>query len=129
MFTMDVTNKQKGSRVIQTSSSITPWTALKDKLSEIMNIHPTTLQAQYRLSTENKRSLLFDLTSQLDLDALIIRLRPLVVPPINADGRRSTRRMKAVSVQIFNKNDELQSPQNGSGGKVSTMRLVHIQQR
>lgn len=82
-----------------------PWTALKDKLAELLNVHPTTLHAQYRLSTDSKASLPFDLTSQTELNNLLNVLHPLVVPPILASGRRSTRRMKPVSVQISNKGD------------------------
>jgi hypothetical protein len=62
------------------------WVALQQKLAELFNIYPTLLQAQYRLSTEPKGSLPFDLASQDHLDSLCKNLRPLIVPRVLANG-------------------------------------------
>ena len=87
-------------------SSLAAWTGFHDKLAEMLNIFPTSLHAQYRFSTEHKESLPLDLTSEAQFNMMMSLLRPLVVPPRTATGRRSTRKMKPVVVQIFNKNDE-----------------------
>lgn len=75
-------------------------------VAQYLNIFQSSLHLQYRLSTDNKGSLPCDLTSQRCLDILISILRPLIVPPILANGRRSTRAMKSVAVQVFIKGDD-----------------------
>ena len=82
------------------------WTGFHDKLAEMLNIFPTSLHAQYCFSTEHKESLPLDLTSEVQFNMMMSLLRPLVVPPRTATGRCSTRKMKPIVVQIFNKNDE-----------------------
>lgn len=48
---------------------------------------------------------------------MIDSLRQLVIPPPRADGRPSTRKRKAINVQVFNKGAE--GEQSGKKGKVS----------
>ena len=62
------------------------WPTLEQKLSEILNIYPASLHAQYHLSTDAKGSLPFDLTSSPDLQQLVNMIQPLVVPPRLANG-------------------------------------------
>jgi len=110
--TMEVSNKQKGIRAIEIIPSTTSWFELEHKLAKILDIYPTSLHAQYRFSTDNKESLPLDLTSPQNLQIMMTLLRPLVVPPILSNGRRSTRKMKPVTVQVFNKGDDTSTMQN-----------------
>ncbi|KAF8466784.1 hypothetical protein DFH94DRAFT_686038 [Russula ochroleuca] len=55
------------------------------------------------------------LTSQADLAELHKRLAPLVVPPQNADGSVSKRKMKEVIVKVTDKGDDANS--SASNGK------------
>jgi hypothetical protein len=102
---LEVINKQKGSRTLTSIWSTTPWLKVQEMLSEMFNVYPTSLHAQYRLSTENKSALPFDLTSQSELTMMYDLLQPLIVPPLLANGKRSTRKMKDVKVQVFNAGD------------------------
>jgi hypothetical protein len=52
---------------------------------------------------------------------MVDRLRPLVVAPMLRNGKRSSRVMKAVTLQLFNKDDG--DPSLKGDGKVS-LRLV-----
>jgi hypothetical protein len=99
------------------------WLILQQKLAELFNVYPTSLQAQYRFSTE-KAAFPCDLTCQGDLDTVLILLKPLIVPPRTSTGRPSTRKMKPVSVQIFNRGSDPEAarsagkPGAGTAGKV-----------
>jgi hypothetical protein len=88
-------------------STIT-WSNLQQRLAEALDVYPTSLHAQYRLSTEPK-ALPFDLISQRNLDAMIALVRPLLVPALLANGLPSKRQLKNVTVQIFNKGDNVSS--------------------
>lgn len=107
-----ISDRKKGSRVVEIVSSAITWNRLQHKVAEHLNIFPTSLDALYRLSTDNKKDLPCALTSQQHLDTLITLLRPLVVPPLLANGRHSTRRMKSVTVEVFNKDTETQPVPN-----------------
>ena len=97
-FTMEVTNKLKGIRVIEIIPSAILWYQLEQKIAEMLNIYPTSLHAQYRFSTDNKESLPCDLTSAHHLGTMITLLCALVVPAILATGHCSTRQLKKVTV-------------------------------
>jgi hypothetical protein len=119
MFTMEVNNKLKGSRMVEIIASTTPWFLFQEKLAELFNVYPGLLHAQYRFSTDPKCSLPLDLTMQVHYEMLITLLRPLVVPQRLRSGKRSTRKMKPVTVQVFNKADEPLSAEGCGGNKVS----------
>jgi hypothetical protein len=104
-FTLEINDKQKGSRTVTIVSSTITWDQLRLQIAEHLNVFPSTLVVQYRLSTEAKGSLPCDLASQVQLDVVISILRPLIVPAILANGQRSKRARKAVVVQVFSKND------------------------
>src|SRR5882762_318036 len=108
-ITLEVNDTQKGSRSFVTIKSLISWPDLQNQLAATFNVYPGSLHAQYRLSNEAKGSLPLDLISEQHLNALIMFLRPLIVPPILANGQRSTRKKKAVTVQIFNKGEMAQS--------------------
>ena|ERR1700722_2319514 len=88
-ISIEVIDIQRGKRVQQKIFSMILWPMLQQKLSEILNIYPALLHAQYCLSTDAKGSLLFDLTSSQDLRQLVKMIQPLVVPPRLANGKRS----------------------------------------
>jgi hypothetical protein len=105
-FTMEINNRRKGTRTVEIISSMISWDAFEERMGEVLNMYPKSLRLQYRLSTDSPKCLPFDLTSQQQLNAMITHLRPLIVPPLLASGQRSTRKMKPISVQVFNKDDE-----------------------
>jgi hypothetical protein len=120
---MEVTNRQKGIRTVEIIPSTISWIELHQKLARSLDIYPTSLHAQYRLSSDNKDSLPLDLNSWQNLTTLITLLRPLIVPPILANGHRSGRKMKPVTVHLFNKGD---SPSSRSDSNVSSEFLSYI---
>ena len=121
VFTMEVNNREKGSRAVEIISSTTPWFSLQEKLAELFNIYPSSLHAQYRFSTDTKGSLPLDLNTQLHFNTMITLLRPLIVPPRLQSGKRSTWKMRQVTVQVFNKDDVPLSAES-RGSKVSCIR-------
>lgn len=93
----------------ETIKSTTTWDELQDLLLLTFDVHPSSLHAQYRLSTEKKDTLLCDLTSQKQLDTLIDFIRP----------KRGNSRQ--VIVDMYNKRDvQVEGVQNQSG-KVSIL--------
>jgi hypothetical protein len=94
------------------------WLDLQERLAQALNVYPASLHLQYRLSTDHPKSLPFELTSAKHLENLIMVLRPLIVPPLLANGWRSTRKMKSVLVQVFSEGDDAGVPQGD--GKVRT---------
>ena len=105
-FTMELCDNLRGRRTIEVVSSGVLWYDLKEKLAQSFNVHPSAIQLRYRLSTDHPKSLPFELTSMHHLLNLIKLLRPLIVPPILASGRPSTRKMKPVTVQVFMEGDD-----------------------
>jgi hypothetical protein len=99
------------------------WDELKEQLSIQFNVHPTTLHARYRFSSDLKQALLCDLLTEDQFNMMIKLLKPQVVPERTATGRRSTRKRKIVSVQIFNQgvedSDNTTNKKLPSGRKVS----------
>ena len=118
-FTMEINNRQKGSRSVEIVSSTMPWFSMHEKLAELFGIYPALLHAQYRFSTDPKGSLPLDLTTQSHFETMIALLRPLIVPPRLQSGKRSNRKMKPVTVQVFNRDDEPLSAESRGGSKVS----------
>jgi hypothetical protein len=103
---LEVLNQYKNNRSIEIIQSKVAWTVLHQWLAKILDVYPTSLQAQYWLSTEPK-ALPFNLANENDLKMMLTLVKPLVVPPLLANGRRSTRKMKPVTVQVFNKNEAI----------------------
>ena len=89
-------------------SSTVTWTLFIDKILAGLNVHPeraSSVQLEYRFSTDNKDSLPCDLTLDAHFKTMITLLRPLIVPPLTKSGKPSAKSMKAVAVQIFNRHD------------------------
>jgi hypothetical protein len=112
-YQIDVSSKTRDIRKVFAASSETKWTVLEDKIAGILNIFPANLRTQYILSTEPAGTIPIALTSQDDLAELHKRLIPLVVPPRNANGSVSKRKMKEVTVKVTDKNDDGNSSTSG----------------
>ena len=123
-FTMEVNNKWKGCHAIEVVSSTTPWHVLLERIAELLNLYPTSLHLQYQLSTDSNKSYPLELTSQQNLDTLIALLWPLVVQPILASGRHSTRKMKSVTVLVFNKDDDVNMQSDGKVSEAGPYKLM-----
>ncbi|KIL55015.1 hypothetical protein M378DRAFT_18321, partial [Amanita muscaria Koide BX008] len=71
-----INNLANGTCTPETVQSTMTWDNLQELLLVTFNVHPSTLHAQYRLSTEKKDTLLCDLTSPRHLETLIDFIRP-----------------------------------------------------
>ena len=71
------------------SPSTTSWDELQDKVLQILNIHPASLQLQYCFSNEKNNSLFFNLDSHDDYIGMCGQLRPFVVLRIFSNGKPS----------------------------------------
>ena len=118
-YHIDVSSKTKDIRKVISQSSKTEWAEFEETIAKILNIFTPNLRAQYILSTEPTGTIPIALTSQSDLDELYTRLVPLVVPPRNANGSKSKRKMKEVTVKITDKSEDANTiPSVNSNGKV-----------
>ena len=115
-MTFEINDKARGARKNITLPSYTSWADLKDQVAQVLNIHPGSLQLQYRFSNEKNNSLPFDLRSHNDYDEMHDQLGPLILPRILANGKPSKSIRKLVSVQLFNRGTEAVSEK---GVKVS----------
>jgi len=106
---LEVANQCKGSQSIKMIQSDIPWTSLWEHLARLLDIYPSSLQAQYCLSTQLKAFPL-DLQTENDLKMMVILVQPLIVPPLLATGRRSTQKMKPITIHIFSKDKVVAVP-------------------
>lgn len=125
-MTFEINDKARGSRKNLTLPSSTSWDDLQDKVSQILNIHPGSLQLQYRFSNEKNNSLPFDLRSHVDYIEMRNQLRPFVVPKILSNGKLSKSVRKLVVVQLFNRGTSMEgvSGEKGVNSKVSTVTAI-----
>jgi hypothetical protein len=126
-MTIEVHDKAKGARKNLTLPSSTPWADLQNKVAQIFNIYPGSLQLQYRFSNEKPNSLPFDLNSHDAYVMMCDQLRPFVVPKILANGKPSKAIRKLIMVQLFNKDAEGDGVSGGKGAKVR--RSLSVQQQ
>ena len=105
-MTFEINDKARGARKNITLPSYTSLDTLKDKVAQVLNLHPGSLQLQYRFSNEKSNVLPFDLVSIEDYHDMCDRLRCLVGPKILASGKPSKTPRKLVTVQLFNKSME-----------------------
>ena len=105
-ITFEISNEKQGIRSIRTVSSDISWTELQDVLAQMFNIHPSMLHAQYRLSTDTKGSLPFDLSNSDALQVLVDMVRRVIMPPRLASGKPSKRQRKAPIIQVTNKSEQ-----------------------
>lgn len=117
-MTFEINDQARGTRKNLTLPSLTSWDDLQDRVSQVLNIHPGSLELQYRFSNENKNLLPFDLSSHDDYLEMRDQLRRLVVPRILKNGKPSKSARKLVVVQMFNRGME-GVVSGGKGAKVS----------
>ena len=110
-----------------TQSSTTKWAEFKENIAMILNIFTPNLHVQYILSTEPTGTIPIALTSESDLAELHTRLIPLVVPPRNANGSKSKRKMKDVTVKVTDKSDDTTSKTSINNGKVCVSHIFRFQ--
>lgn len=125
-MTFEINDVAKGIRKNLTMSSMTLWDDLRNKVAQVLNIFPGSLRLQYRFSNEQKASLPFDLDSDEAYKEMRDKLEPLVVPEILKSGKRSTRKKKLVTVQLFDKNAEGDGGPGGKSTKVRTLFPVQV---
>ena len=118
-MTFEINDKARGVRKNITMPSFTSWENLKDKVARVFNIHPGSLQLQYRFSNEKANTLPFDLVSLDDYNEMRSQLKPLVVPKILASGKYSKSARKLITVQLFDKGMEGMPASGEKGIKVS----------
>ena len=121
-FTAELTNNINKTRQVKIFTSLVSWPGLQQELSKHFNVYLTALHAQYRFSTD-KGSLPCDLTSNDHLLTMLKLLKPLILPPRLANGNRSNRQMKPMTVQIFNQGDDPQMALK-TDGKASRL-VIH----
>jgi hypothetical protein len=92
-----------------TLSNTTKWANFKENFAKILNIFTPDLCAQYVLSTEPTSTIQIALTLENDLAELHKHLIPYIVPPWNANGSKSKRKMKEVTVKVTNKSNDTTS--------------------
>jgi len=119
-MTFEINDKARRARKNITLPSYTSWNTLKDRVAQVFNIHPGSLQLQYRFSNEKSNSLPFDLVSLDDYNEMRDQLRPHVVPKILANGKPSKSARKLVTVQLFDKGMEEVPVSGEKGVKVSS---------
>jgi hypothetical protein len=117
-MTFEVNDKARGARKNLTLSSLTPWADLQNRVAQIFDVYPGSLQLQYRFSNEKQNLLPFDLNSHDAYVEMRDQLRPFVVPKILANGKPSKSIRKLVTVQLFNKGAEGDGVSGGKGAKV-----------
>jgi hypothetical protein len=126
-MTFKVNNKARGARKNLTLSSLTPWADLQNRVAQIFNVYPGSLQLQYRLSNEKQNSLLFDLNLDDAYVEMRDQLRPFIVPKILANGKPSKISRKLVTVQLFDKGTKGDEVSGGKGAKVRISSILQQQ--
>lgn len=114
-YQIDVSSKTKDVQKVFAVSSKTNWVDFEQKIAGILNIFTANLCAQYVLSIEPTGAIPIALASQADLAELHKCLVPLVVPPQDANGSVSKRKMKEVIVRVTDKGDDVALPAAGNG--------------
>ena len=105
-MTIEVNDKARGAWKNLTLLSLTPWAVLQNKVVQIFDIYPVSLQLQYHFSNDKQNLLPIDLNSHDTYVEMRDQLRPFVVPKILANGKPSRSIRKLVTVQLFNKGVE-----------------------
>src|ERR1700730_488844 len=87
-------------------SFLTPWAGLQNKIAQVFDIYPGSLQLQYCFSNEKQNLLPFDLDSHDGYVEMHDQLRPFIVTKVLANRKPSKTVRKLVTVQLFNKGAE-----------------------
>lgn len=103
---LEINDEVKGIRKNLNLPSLTSWDDFRDMVSQVLNIHPGSLQLQFRLSNEKSNLLPFDLRSYDDYAEMRDQIRPFATPRILSNGKPSKSVRKLVVVQLFNRGME-----------------------
>ena len=122
-MTFEINDKARGARKIITLPSFTASDSLKDKVIQVLNNYPGSLQLQYQFSNEKSNALPFDLVSLNDYNKMHDQLKPFVVPKILASGKPSKSARKLVMVQLFDKGEGVPT---GSEKGVKVTRQIFV---
>jgi len=96
----------KDARKMILVSSTTEWTELQQKIAAVLDVFPTSLQAQCILPGDKSTDLKISLMSQEDLNDLHLELRAKIVPPQNANGKHSKHKHKEITISVTDKNED-----------------------
>src|ERR1700733_14225809 len=97
--------------------SNTDFDALRIKIGGKLDTLPGLLNLRYRLNTEKAKQALTSIASADELSIFIDRMRALLVPQRLANGKVSTKALKAVSVIFQDGNQEDAAAQSGKSKK------------
>ena len=86
-MTFEINDKARGAKKKLTLSSSTPWADLQNKVAQIFDIYPGSLQHQYHFSNEKQNLLPFNLDSHNAYVEMCDQLRPFIVPKVLANGK------------------------------------------
>ena len=111
-ITFEINDTLQGIQSIRNVSSMISWLKLKDILAQMFNIHQSSLHAQYRLSTDAKGSLPFELSDEDSLRVMVDMVHRVVMPNQLANGKTSRRQRKAPTIQVTNKSAQHTSSTN-----------------
>jgi ribosomal protein S12 len=97
---------------------LTSWADLQNKVTQIFDIYPGSLQLQYHFSNKKQNLLPFDLNSHNAYVEMCDQLRSFIVPKILVNRKPSKTVRKLVTVQLFNKGAEGDGVSGRKGAKV-----------
>jgi len=97
---------------------LTSWVDLQNKVVQIFDIYPGSLQLQYHFSNKKQNLLPFNLNSHNAYVEMHDQLRSFIVPKILVNGKPLKTVRKLVMVQLFNKGAKGDGVSGGKGAKV-----------
>ena len=120
-MTFKIEDRVKGSQQELVVPSMIVWYNFQQKVAEALNVFPSKLQFQYHFSNKNKTSLPFNLNSHTSFGSISHKLRPFVVPEMLKSGKKSTHKMKVVTVKLFGRDAEGGGHHSMKNSKVSVL--------
>ena len=120
-MTFEIEDRAKNRHLELIVSSTILWYDFQQEVAKKLNIFLLKMELQYHFSNKNRSSLPFDLNSHLSFASMRNKLRPFVVPPTLNNGKKSTRKMKLVTIILSVRDGELESQSGGKNSKVSEL--------
>ena len=125
-MTFEIEDRAKNHRLELIVSSTILWYDFQQEVTKKLNIFPSKMELQYHFSNKNCSSLPFDLNSHLSFASMRNKLRPFVVPPTLNNGKKSTRKIKLVTIILSVRDGELESQSGGKNSKVSELWMLWV---
>jgi hypothetical protein len=104
-ITLEVISMSAGIRAFEILHSDITLLELHSKVARILNVYAGFLDVQYRLSTDEKTAIPCNLATDEQFNGMMGLLRIHLQPPLLKNGKRSTKKMKIVNLQVFRKGD------------------------